>query len=1060
MKRIYFRRKPVAVCVLTVCSGVYMPPVLSSSPWQANEGQTLEVNDGYHSATKGDIPLLATGPKSYLHSASNGLLFSASGMTPVAKLLNGGQIDLSGSALSSSGQFSRGVEADNGMLILDKGTLSATGDFATALTADHGSNITLRDEVVTVSGHSAQGVVIKDGNLSIDNSQIIAEGEAQGALSLAYGSGGNVSAGLNNVKLQTHGESGSAALRMGNAQVNGYELNISATGEARGIEIYNTGGEHGFLTINRGTVSSENKDAIYLLDGDVGLTNVDVYSAHGHALNVNKKARAELTGGRFETQGDNAGAVWLARNDTSASATESAFVTHGKSSHAFDAQYGNAEITDSLLETTGVGSYGLYTEKQVIGDGLTVISSGNGSAGIAAARGGNISLTDSNIAVTGDQSAGLMVFPGSTLSGDTMTITTEGASSSAIWGRASTLEIFNSTATARGVDGAGLFISAAADGSASKVLLDNSQIESKQGEAIRVQNGAALNLTVNEAQLVGGNGILLATGFQQPSADVNVLAGGSELLGDVLGQGARTTMILSDSKLTGSIQGVQRLDVLGSSQWNVTGDSSLARLDNSGTILYGHGDNGVFSGHTVRVSGDYLGDGGRIIFTSRLGGDDSPTDRLRVDGNTSGETRVKVINAGGHGAQTVEGLELISVGGASDGQFTREGRIVASLWDYDLVKKGKNWYLTSIEPQPEPPAEPETPKQPEDPGQNESTDKPEKPGATGQRIVRPEAGSYASNILAANTLFDLRLHERLGETRYTDLLTGEKKVTSMWLRNEGGHQRSRMSDDQNRTQANRYVMQMGGDLAQWNTSGTGRWHLGIMGGYANQKSQTSSSVSGFTSRGQVNGYSSGIYGTWYQHERESDGLYVDSWLQYNWFNAQVKGQDIAPEQYKMRGFTASLETGYALTLGEYQTIKGMTNTVRLEPQAQISWMDVKTHNHRESSQTLVQSEGQGNIQTRLGSRLSLEGRSVYDVGTERYFQPFAELNWIHNTHQFGVTMDGHHDYAQGTRNIGEAKLGVEGSLGRNLNIWVNVAQQIGDNSYSDTRGMLGIKSQF
>ncbi len=54
---------------------------------------------------------------------------------------------------------------------------------------------------------------------------------------------------------------------------------------------------------------------------------------------------------------------------------------------------------------------------------------------------------------------------------------------------------------------------------------------------------------------------------------------------------------------------------------------------------------------------------------------------------------------------------------------------------------------------------------------------------------RPEVGSYLANNYAANTLFMTRLHDRLGETQYTDMLTGEKKVTSLWMRNVGAHTR-------------------------------------------------------------------------------------------------------------------------------------------------------------------------------------------------------------------------------------------------------------------------------
>ncbi|MDQ9244483.1 autotransporter outer membrane beta-barrel domain-containing protein, partial [Escherichia marmotae] len=75
-----------------------------------------------------------------------------------------------------------------------------------------------------------------------------------------------------------------------------------------------------------------------------------------------------------------------------------------------------------------------------------------------------------------------------------------------------------------------------------------------------------------------------------------------------------------------------------------------------------------------------------------------------------------------------------------------------------------------------------------------------------KHLYRPEIGSYLANIQAANTLFNTRLHDRLGETQYTDLLTGEQKVTSLWMRNIGGHNRFKDRSDELSTQSNRYVL--------------------------------------------------------------------------------------------------------------------------------------------------------------------------------------------------------------------------------------------------------------
>ncbi|MUZ24457.1 autotransporter outer membrane beta-barrel domain-containing protein [Shigella flexneri] len=40
------------------------------------------------------------------------------------------------------------------------------------------------------------------------------------------------------------------------------------------------------------------------------------------------------------------------------------------------------------------------------------------------------------------------------------------------------------------------------------------------------------------------------------------------------------------------------------------------------------------------------------------------------------------------------------------------------------------------------------------------------------------------------------------------------------------------------------------------------------------------------------------------------------------------------------------------------------------------------------------------------------------------------------------------------------KTGVGGRLADNLSIWGNVSQQLGNNSYRDTQGILGVKYTF
>lgn len=81
---------------------------------------------------------------------------------------------------------------------------------------------------------------------------------------------------------------------------------------------------------------------------------------------------------------------------------------------------------------------------------------------------------------------------------------------------------------------------------------------------------------------------------------------------------------------------------------------------------------------------------------SVLGGDASLTDSIVVSGNTSGSTNVQVINLGGTGAQTVEGIRIVQVDGTSAGSFSLLGdyvfhgdqAVVGGAYAYRLYQGG------------------------------------------------------------------------------------------------------------------------------------------------------------------------------------------------------------------------------------------------------------------------------------------------------------------------------------------------------------------------------------
>lgn len=464
-------------------------------------------------------------------------------------------------------------------------------------------------------------------------------------------------------------------------------------------------------------------------------------------------------------------------------------------------------------------------------------------------------------------------------------------------------------------------------------------------------------------------------------------------------------------------------------------EAFINELYNAGTVVFASKNNNAFS--TLIVDGNYISDNGSLIMNGILNGDDSVTDKLIINGDTSGTTSVTVNNLGGKGDKTINGIELIKINGQSDGLFEKKGRIVAGAYDYNLIQKDKNWYLTS---QISPVAPPVDPTEPPTPPDNE-------------HINRPEGGAYSANMAAASVLFDNRLSDRQG-TIYTNPVTGEKHYTSLWLHQTGGHTRSRDQSGQLRTINNRYVAMLGGDIGS-GSNGTDLWRIGVLAGYGYSHSNTVSKITGYHAKGDVNGYTAGVYGTWYAEGTDDKGFYVDTLLQYSWFDNTVQGDDISDEKYHSKGTSASFETGYVFPVSQ-----GIRSGFYLQPQARILWSGISANDHIERNGTRIASDSDNNLRSMLGIKAFMKGHASQDDNTDRSFKPFIEANWIHNTQNYGVSMDNIDITQTGTSNIAEAKIGLDANLNQQLRISGNVSQQVGNHGWSDTSASVDIKYSF
>ena len=662
------------------------------------------------------------------------------------------------------------------------------------------------------------------------------------------------------------------------------------------------------------------------------------------------------------------------------------------------------KMNGGSITTNGTNSYGAYAngEKAYINLDYVALETGEHGSYAVAIRQGNIDIKNSSITTKGTKAPIAKIYNGG--------------------------ELFFSNVTAVSEQDKGISIDASNIDSQAKIALSSVELSSAL-DSIDVNKTTTDVSILNRSIITPSNNILV----NNTGGGLNIISSDSTLNGATKLVSGTTTLKLSENTI-----------------WNMKDDSVVTHLTNSDSIInLSYDDGQTFTqGKTLTVKGNYVGNNGQLNIRTVLGDDKSATDRLIVEGNTSGSTTVYVKNAGGSGAATLNGIELITVNGdESPADAFRQGdaRIAAGAFEYQLKQQGKNWYLTSYQSVNEEDNSSE--------GNSESTETP-------TPVLRPEAGSYVANLAAANTLFVMRLNDRAGETRYIDPVTEQERSSRLWLRQIGGHNAWRDSNGQLRTTSHRYVSQLGADLLTGGFTDSDSWRLGVMAGYARDYNSTHSSVSDYRSKGSVRGYSAGLYATWFADDISKKGAYIDAWAQYSWFKNSVKGDELAYESYSAKGATVSLEAGYGFALNKSFGLEAAKYTWIFQPQAQAIWMGVDHNAHTEANGSRIENDANNNIQTRLGFRSFIRTQEKNSGPHGDDFEPFVEMNWIHNSKDFAVSMNGVKVEQDGARNLGEIKLGVNGNLNPAASVWGNVGVQLGDNGYNDTAVMVGLKYKF
>jgi fibronectin-binding autotransporter adhesin len=358
-----------------------------------------------------------------------------------------------------------------------------------------------------------------------------------------------------------------------------------------------------------------------------------------------------------------------------------------------------------------------------------------------------------------------------------------------------------------------------------------------------------------------------------------------------------------------------------------------------------------------------------------LADDASSADRLVVNGATSGTTQVHVTNRSGLGAQTIEGIKIVDVAGASNGAFTLKGdyvfegqqAVIAGAYGYRLYQGGVStpadgdWYLRSAllngAGQPQGPLY--------------------QPGV-------PVYESYGQTLQALNGLSTMQ--ERVGNRQWAQSPAGVP--TGIWGRMESSRLRpgNRHSTTGADTNIDSWKAQIGFDhmLSEGQDSV-------LVAGVTAHYGEADASVRSRFGSGTIDtkGLGLGATLTWFG----ADGFYADAQAQLSWFDSKLKSVTLGTlaDDNHGNGQAISLEVGKSSAVGQ-----GLT----LTPQIQMAYQNVSFDAFTDPFDARVSSRKGDSLKTRWG--ISIDHRKSWESrGVSRTSHVYGLVNlsyeWLDGT---------------------------------------------------------------
>ncbi len=882
------------------------------------------------------------------------------------------------------------------------------------------------------------------------------------------------------------------------AQARGINIRSGASADLSNIDITLTNGRNA-ITVSDSTAIIENltisqksestQSAVYVsgssdtkkATAEIINGNVEMTGTGDTMVNTNIYSDVTLNGGTYTAVGDNNTGFFTASKGAKLTASDLALTTNGIHSNAVDAR-GETELNNVSITTLGDQSYGLYVDSNeatnaglplatLTAKDMKINTTGSNSAAVVAARAGIMDLDGAEITTQGANSNLLVAMNDSTLSANAVKGNSTGNGASAVRSYAnSQMTISNSELSATGALANGIYTQGFDADHQAVVTLDNSLVSSATSEGI-LAAGANTRINVNNGSTVqSGNGILLRaksytdTGVTAQS-QVNLSASNSHMEGEIIvDTGSVVDVYLnSGSEWQGITASTNSVNIDDSSLWTLTGDSTISQMNSSGTTHFTHSGSEYSE---LTVNGNMTGDGTYRINTY-LDDSNSPTDKIHVTGDITGQNTLFVTSTGGNGNNTLgNGIEVVTVEGTNTqgtDAFTLGNSVSAGAFNYGLRKgdittgEGENWYLSTCAsydcstpiPDPDPIPDPTPDDNPDDnpdanpdnipddiPDNNPDVNPTPTPSDDIQPWREEVPGYIAAPVLNMQYGFDAigTYHQRTGgDVLHKDGAWG--RIVGTHTENDAG----RYSYD-----TDTWYAQLGMDL-MWdkNEENTER-SAGILVTLGRQNTDAEDSLRSnnplySVQTGSVDSdiYSFGGYYTL----KAQDGGYIDAVGMGSWYkNSYDSTHDADQDGY---GVALSVEAGKPFTLHE---------NLKIEPQAQVIYQYLNLDDFNDDI-SHVSGVSTSNAQARGGVRLFLDNPT---------WTPYLTLDAVTTIgDEPDVQIADQRLKAEFSDSWWQTGAGLAGKLSENTTIYTDVRYQKGfDSDLEGYSGNLGIKMNF